>query len=298
MNENEKQKLENPLPYSRAPQILTALKDYGPLSVRGLRQVITPSMSLRAVQKALQRLHENGLIQKRYEHLWRHSAVFHQLGQKDFQLKKVADFLHCDMNALRQPEYRYRELIHTEACGIWQNYLKHQFPTAHVLRDFEIAGDEAAQHALLSRKTDIEVKPDLLLKMPKPDGKGFAMIGIEIEKTRKSDARLFVKLRKYAARTHLDGVLYVCDPGGLTETLRCIYKKSVLMNAIRIKHYAENFFVFTDGLPPAVDTPVKVHNSSVDPLGLRDWIHFLSSTSDTTRKTASEDLIRSRERDS
>jgi len=269
---------------------------YGPMSVGGLKQVISPPMSVRALQILLKRLQENEFLIKRYERLWKNQAVFHQLGQKEFQRKKVAELLGCPPDLISQPEYRYRELLHTEACAVWLHHLKAQFPRAKILRDFEISSDETCRHSLLNQNFDCEVSPDLLMKIPREEGEKFTLVGIEVEKTRKSDARLLAKLEKYAERTQLDGVVYICDSGGLIETLRSIYSSQLLPNSKRTKHYAKDFYTFASGSPPQGGKPVFVSNVELETLPLAVWIHFLCSTTDTTRKDASQNLFRSYER--
>jgi hypothetical protein len=109
-------------------------------------------------------------------------------------------------------------------------------------------------------------------------------IAVEIERNPKSKDRLVNKLRKYAAETRLDGVIYICETDALSERLRSVYNSIVLERALRIRQYGKNFILFTDGtLDPVTKTPF-LFNADLDSIALNSWTNSLLKTKCVDRR--------------
>lgn len=270
--------------HARSKQVLLLLKEYGPLSFRGLRSMIEPAIKERRLHDTLARLVKRGFVVRRHERLFRGAGIFYQLCQTASARLKMADLLDCSAENLLQPQFRRRELLHAEACALWAFYFRKCFQKISVLRDYEIQQSTQASRPLLSLNQDPDLEPDLLLLYKTETGKVQTSIAVEIERSQKSDARLLAKLKKYANGSLLDGVVYVCESERIERVIRLIYQKKVMHRAHRIKQYGNNFLLFCRAdQKPAVAVQL-VYNSDFKNVSLSDWLTYLSSTQRTQRR--------------
>jgi hypothetical protein len=135
-----------------------------------------------------------------------------------------------------------------------------------------------AMNILLCDRKDFDVRPDLLVIFPR-DGQGSRKsIAVEFERTVKSKKRLYRKLKKYTSATRLDGLVYICEADTITNKLSHIYASRVLGEALRIKHYGNNFLMFaTNTATSKVHGPILVNTAS-QVVSLQEWGHWLRTT--------------------
>ena len=256
----------------RGIQILGLLKQYGPLSFWGLQSMIDPPMKDRRLYGSLAILVKHGLITKRLERCLRASGVFYQLNQDEEIQKQIASVLKCSANELRQPYFRNRELIHTEACALLVYKLSRIFPGARVLRDFEFYHNSFVQEILLTDRHDYEFQPDVLLTFQGNAGSPRVSVAFEIERSKKSERKLIAKLHKYANGTMLDGVVYICDSKQVSEPVRRAFKTKIEPKAWRINHYGEYFFLFSNEPDGLISEEKKMFSSGMTPISFVAWI--------------------------
>ena len=268
----------------RAKEILCYLKEHGPLSFRALKKMVSPPMHDNALRAAIIRLMQKQIVKKRYENLFRNQGVFYQLSQNKESMQIASRFLNCAIDELRQPDFRYRELLHTQECGMWAHKLQKYFPKATIIRDFKFDKNDLAKNIMMINSKDCDIKPDLLLIFKNDETAPYITIAIEIERTRKTNKRLLKKLNNYANQTRIDGLLYVCESDRLKDVIAQLYQQKLSKEVIRVKHYLNNFFMFT--------TIDKVHELESDVLinslnqhaTLKNWINFLQENDFNSRR--------------
>ena len=266
------------MPHGRAPQILSILADHGPLSVRGLSAIIEPPIARRKLKEALQRLSKRQLIVKRHAKIYGAGGVFYQIRQQPTVWKEVSTIIGCVPKSLFQPQYRQIEYLHSECCAIWANEFNRQFQNVAVLRDFQIRRSSIARELLLETDNDVDLLPDLLLIMQSLDGSNLVSVAVEIERYMKTDDRTLMKLRKFAAESRLDGVIWFCEDDGISDRLRGLYVNRVLPKANRINNYGQNFMLFQDDIFAAKKTTFCLQNSAHEDIHIHSWRRQLLST--------------------
>lgn len=266
------------LPYQRRVQVFEILKEHGPLSIRGIEACLQTPIRRKKLQEVLNRLHRRGLLRKRFDKALGGGGVSYQIAQDPTTRAIVGELLDVVPEALHQPQYRHRTFIHSENCAVWFEILSRMFPDFRIVKEHEIGDDPIASRLLLLKDEEDDVCPDLLLIAPSKAGSGHVSIAVEIEKTGKTKKRLLRKLKKYATQTLLDGMVYVCDTHSICERLRQVYQSKVIERALRIKHYENNFFLFSDGSLSSSRLEPAMFNSRLEDISLSDWIRTLTNT--------------------
>ncbi|MCM0606585.1 MAG: hypothetical protein KA715_10885 [Xanthomonadaceae bacterium] len=229
----------------RSKQILRALYEHGPLTNATLRQVISPIMSERRVNEVLQRLASVGLIKKRHSSVSKHAGRYLQLSDGVGAKTLLSEILSVSEESFERIPGGTEALEHWQDCVIWSKRFSDLYPDAKVISDFKIAQDKSARETLLIPDDgDVDLFPDLLLRIPSIHSSNTINIAVEVERSIKSKFRLAKKLKKFASRSRLDGVLYVCSNPKISDSLQRVYKMRVLPTALRIQHYGDNFLMF------------------------------------------------------
>lgn len=275
---------ESVRPYQRGGQILRILKSYGPLSLKGISEIIAPAMKERRLQDSLKRLVAKGFVTKRFEKLFGRAGIFYQLSQDERYFEEIAKLLQCQPSDLKQPQFRYRELIHSQECALWSFRMSKIFPEAIIVREYDFNKHKYISTVLLSIQTDTALRPDIILMFRGNEETGVVVVAAEIERNPKSKKRLEHKLKKLVSRTLLDGVIYICDSKQIERNLRTIYQSRILEHALRIKQYGENFLLFTDGRGTSIGDGPILYNTQLKPVLFRDWIHNFKTTAVRTRR--------------
>lgn len=271
--------------YCRSKDILWLLVANGPLTAKTLMRVLNPPMKKKKLQMALSRLSRKGFIRKRHEKIFCGSGVFYQISQYRNDRIRIAKKLGCSSEILEQPEFRYRELIHNDNCALWMSAIWKQLPDAQIIRDFDFGNSELAQKIMSLDIDERDLRPDFLMILPNGESSRRPIsIAVEIEKTRKTDKRIIKKLYKYANRSHVDGVIYVCENERLKDILQHILITDVLKKARRIEHYPQNFFLFSDSVDNYDSNETLLFNSEQKIVSLLCWVQYLSSHSFNTRR--------------
>ena len=270
--------------HDRARQILELLKLHGPLSFRALNTMIEPPMKKPRLVDSLARLRKKGFIKRRNINVFGNQSCFHQLEQDEDSIKEISNYLKCSSVELYQPFFRYRELLHTEACALWAHALQKMFPEVQIMRDFDFEKDIRASKIMLNCAQDLDVRPDLILIFKKDDHSGEVAIAVEVEKTRKSAKRITQKLKKYSNGTRVDGLIYLCDSHQISGAIQGAYRGQVMQRSKRIGHYAENFLLLGDSKGVHMGSVEKMFNSELKPVHLKKWINMIRSTTRNTRR--------------
>lgn len=271
--------------HMRAGELVGLLKVYGPFSFRALSDLVDPPAHPKRLHDSLVRLYRKGIIQKRMERTLG-DRVFYQIVQDSTDRIKAARILKCAPEDLHQPHFRYRELLHTESCGLWAHKLRQVFPEATIIRDYEFAQSNEAQEAMLTDGADKDLTPDILMILPKTAKSPKIRIAVEVESTRKSTKRLRLKLRKYALKTITDGVIYLCEPDGLKDSIAGIAQDKVLASAERVKHYGNYFFMFLIDAWPVKEVVPNLVSFGFQDVPLNRWIMFLQSHETNFRRNS------------
>lgn len=268
----------------RAKEILTLLKNHGPLTFKAISLLVEPPMAKRKLEMALARLKNNHLIEVRNEKLLGQKCLIYQAPQFENSRERAAKLLSCHKDEFLQPYFRYRELLHNDGCAILGHKLRKMFPDSKIIRDFQLYTDPTVSNVLLTSPLDRDLKPDLVLHYPRTDSFRSITVVFELEKTHKDHRRLAQKIIKYSAKSRVDGIIYLCDTEGIATAIRGTYKDNALHRALRISHYGSHFLLFANAKHIHIDAIENVHNFDGKPVCLKQWIHTLRSTDRTERR--------------
>ncbi len=264
-------------------QVLNLLKEHGPVSIDLLHRMTEPPSPKTNLRQSLAILKKKGLINS--VSIDSHNTFYH-LSQAKADREAVAQVLTVEADSLYQPLLRKQEWIHNQWCEYWIHILTRMFPDTRIVREHSLQEHELAMRVLQLQERDFDLMPDFLLSFPKSETAQATHIAFEIERTRKSDQRLLAKFRKYLNRTRIDGLIYICDSGRLSETIRLLYETKLVAQAHRIKHYADHFFLFSDSFVGGGPDLNRLLNAKGQPVQLQHWCQLLRSTKWTQRRDA------------
>ena len=266
-----------------AGEILRLLKDHSPVTIDMLHKMTEPPIPKKNLRQSLGILRRKGIIDMV---VGTNKAFFYQIHQDLPTRRHVANALDCTSNDISRPLLRRQDWFHNQWCEFWSLVLKRAFPEAEIVREHAIICHEIAREALLVDVQDADVIPDFLAIFPKGEAKERTTIAFEIERTRKSDARIAKKLKKYLAETSIDGLVYICDTGRLSEAIRLLYQRSLLAKSHRVKHYADNFFLFSDTMSAGARPLERFFNARAEPVSLGNWCNQLRAVKRSLRRDA------------
>ncbi len=269
----------------RGKDIFKVIQQSGPLTIDVLSRIVQPKMSKRNLRKCLQLLTRKGFIES---FNYSSQGTYYMVSQSLPNRSKAAEFSNQLVANLKQPLIRRQDLFHNQWCEYWIAKIKGLYPEAKMTREIEILSDSFAKNVLNLAYADYELRPDFLLTIPKSDTTNTICIAFEIERTRKSDERILRKLGKYMDRTQLDGLIYICDSGRLSETIRLLYQNNLLPTSEKQKRFGENFFLFSDSLDGGGESFNRLFNACGKPTSFKNWCGYLGSTDWPKRR--SEDL--------
>lgn len=265
----------------RGKNLLRIIGEHGPINIDLLQRIVEPPATKKNLRKSLAALQQKDLIEKIQDG---HHLTYYILSQSSPSRDRAADKLNCHPGDNKKPLLRRQDWFHNQWCEYWIVSMKRQFPDAEIIREHSIGGHEFAMNVLQIRPTDLDVRPDFLLILPGNGISKAAFVAFEIERTRKSDGRIMRKFKKYMDGTFLDGLIYICDSGRLSETIRLLYQSKLLAQSERIKRYGEHFFLFSDRLDGGGSQLPRLLNSAGRPVRLADWCGYLRSTQWTKRR--------------
>ncbi len=270
----------------RGKEILGLIKESGPLTIDLLFRMLTPSMSKQNIRKSLQVLRDKNLIEVVQSTT---QITFYMVAQGPTSRMKSAEVLGCHPDEIKQPFLRKQDWFHNQWCEYWILNMKRYFAGAKIVREGEINSDQIAMNVLGLKNQDFDLKPDFLLMIPKTETTEPVHLAFEIERTRKSEQRLIRKFKKYMGETSIDGLIYICDTGRLSETIRLLYQTKLLTHSQRQKRFGENFFVFSDSLDGGGPMLSRLFNACGKPTTFEKWCGYLTSTSWAKRRD--EELV-------
>jgi hypothetical protein len=263
-----------------ADAILRALKELGPSTIELL--ALVTEISKKDLRQSIGILKRRGVVDMLVAG---ERMFFYQINQSRQAREEAALVLGCSADKLVRPLLRRQDRYHDQWCEFWSWKLRRAFPTIEIVREFQINSNEVAANVLQLKQVDYELMPDFLMFLPAENG-GRVTVAFEIERTRKSEKRLLRKLKRYMEETRIDGLVYVCDSGRLSETIRTLYETKLLEQSTRIRHYAENFFLFSDSLTGGTRPLESFFNSNAKPTSIVAWCETLCTTSRTARRDA------------
>lgn len=256
-------------------EILAALSKGSFFDIDTLQKMIEPTIQKKNLRQALGILRKKGLVDML---VGDHRTFFYQLSQSDRVRNEVASKIGVHSSELVMPLFRRQDRYHNQWCDYWAARLKDAFPDVEIVREHTIGGHQLAKELLLANDSNDDLLPDVLVVFPKTDTTERVAIAFEIERTRKSDKRILRKFKKYLNETRIDGLVYVCDSGRLSETIRTLYETKLLAKAHRVAHYKEHFFLLSSALSASPDPMATFQNVNRKPVSLVDWCNTLRST--------------------
>jgi hypothetical protein len=268
----------------RAKQILSLLKIHGPLPSSALQLLLEPTIKPRKLRAAILRLVNRQLIELRKVKFTGEVLRYYQIDQSKKSLESAAKLLQCNESDLNISYFRYRDFLHNDGLSLLSMKLQKLFPDAEIIRDFALEKSEEALRILQYDETQDDLKPDLLLRLKNGNVNDDVWIAFELEKTRKDDRRLIRKLRKYAAKSHVDGVVYFCDKKIIQGAITTNYNNYVSSWARRISSYKNNFILLGDSDSIAQESIANLLRLDQKPVSLQSWISTLCVTQKNKRR--------------
>jgi hypothetical protein len=266
-----------------AKEILTILKDHSPLTLDMIQKMIEPPIQKKNLRQALGILKKKRMVDMV---ACNSQTFFYQINQSLGSRQAASEVIKCGTVVESKPLLRRQEWFHNEWCEFWSLIIKRAFPESVIVREHEIEDSPEAKSVLLQNNSGLDLLPDFLVLFPKTESSQKVSLAFEIERTRKSDARIQRKLKKYIFESHVDGLIYVCDSGRMAETIRGLYEKKVMEKAHKKRGYADHFFLFSDSMS-AGDLPLlSFYNAKAETTSLVDWCKKLRSTKMTLRRDA------------
>lgn len=263
-------------------EVLRLLGDHSPITMEMLRMMIEPPPPKKSLRKTVGVLRKAGLVDML---VGDGQTFFYQLHQSLPNRTRAASKFADDKPIPQRRLLRKQEWVHNQWCEYWALTIKRAFPKAQIVREHDANSDQIASNILLHDGTDLDLTPDLLLLFPTEKADQHKVsVALEIERTRKTDARIQRKLKKYIYETHLDGLIYICDSGRLSETIRLFYQQKTLERAHKKCGYADNFFLFSDAMSAASNPLATFYTASGKEAALDRWIHTLRATKPTLRR--------------
>ena len=266
-----------------ATEVLTLLRDHSPLTLDMLQRMTAPPIHKKNLRQAIGIMKKKGLVDMI---IGDQKTFYYQLHNALPARKEVALKLKDDEIKAARPLLRRQDWIHNEWCEFWTLIIKRAFPDIEIIREHDIDSHNIAIGILQQNGRSLDLMPDLLMIFPKTETHEKVSIAFEIERTRKSDARIQNKLKTYIYETHVDGLIYVCDSGRLSETIRMLYQKNTLARAHKKRGYTNNFFLFSDSMSAGASPLASFYNASGQATSLINWCHKLRATKQTLRKDA------------
>lgn len=265
----------------RGKEILRVIKDHGPLSIDLLHRMVQPQMSKKNLRKSLQVLKRKNLVEPA---LSTTNSPFYMTSQSCPSRQCTSQILDCNPDDIKQPLLRKQDWFHNQWCEYWIMNMKRELPLANMIREGDIGSNKLAMNVLQIDKMDYELRPDFLLTIPRTEPADSIFLAFEIERSRKSDERILRKFRKYMDGTKIDGLIYICDSGRLSETIRTLYQTKLLTQTRRQKRFGENFFLFSDVLDGGGPQLSRLFNACGKLTSFESWCGYLSSTKWTRRR--------------
>lgn len=264
-------------------EVLTLLKDHSPLTLEMLHRMTEPRIQKKNLRQAIGILRGKGLIDMIASDP---QTFFYQLHQALPVRREVASSLNCEIEQTERPLLRRQDWIHNEWCEFWSLNIKRAFPEVEIIREHDIDSHNIAKNILQQNGRALDLMPDFLMIFPKTMAQEKVSIAFEIERTRKSNARIQNKLKTYIYETHVDGLIYVCDSGRLSETIRMLYQQNTSARAHKKRGYADHFFLFSDSMSAGANPINSFYNANGQPTSLITWCNQLRSTKQTLRRDA------------
>jgi hypothetical protein len=265
----------------RNGEILKLIADHGPMTIDMLARLTQPAMAKQYIRKTLAILRRKTLIEQAIAD--RHS-IYYQLSQSKFSRDSSKNKLHVPAQDFERPLFRKQEWLHNQWTEYWICLLKRLYPDAEFIRELEIHNSELARRVLMVGREADDLLPDFLLIFRSDLQSEPTCIAFEIERTRKSNQRILQKLSKYINSTTVDGLIYVCDSGRLSETIRLLYQTRATAKSTRIAHYRENFFMFCDSMDGGGLSLSRTFNSNAEPIKIEEWCRLIRETKWTKRR--------------
>jgi hypothetical protein len=256
---------------TRAEEILKLLVTHEALSFPALRALMPNPVSDSRLRKLLDGLVREGSVRKRLFKLSTGHFAFFEPGE------------HPGQNSGPGSIHSSR-LIHNDLCAFAAETLRRQYPTSVCVREHEIPRHEKLREVMRYLPGSRDSLPDLLLLVPTDHPSGPVFVAVEIERSAKSSKRIQQKLYKYAARTRLDGVIYLSEEPRVLATMRLRYSKDIASRARRVSHYRTHFLITAHCPTKHLLDFANARNSMDAPVSLADWMRLLSTKSMSDRR--------------
>lgn len=267
-------------PKGRSKELLNLLSNYGPISIEMLQRMTDPQMKKKKLRRALGSLRGKNMINRLS--LDPHT-VYYQISQAKPNRELVSEIINASPESIEKPLLRRQDWMHNQWCDYWTYVIRRMYPEAYVIREHDIGSHELAKEILLVKGNESDVLPDLLVMFPKNEF-GQINIALEIERTRKSNSRILRKFKKYMSETRIDGLVYLCDSGRLSETLRTLYETNFIAKSNRISHYRQNFFLFADSMSGGGPPYNDFYNAEGKPTSFASWCNLLRTVRASQRR--------------
>jgi hypothetical protein len=245
------------------------LAKHGPLSMGVMSQLLPRPMKTKKLYTALMRLRKKGMVDRRVSNMGMGTA-FYQLSQRFIDQPGLSETLDCDPAELTRLRNIRACLHQREVMELWLFLLAKVLPVVEVVRREQFATHAETNALLQVDKNPLLHFPDAVIYMLGLDDQKLA-VALEIEKTRQSGERIVEYLKRYSKATGLNGIIYACDSGRLSDTIRLIREATKTDKRFAEAVDSKSFFLFSNA-DSHVDAPLsQLHTVTGQPTKIVDW---------------------------
>lgn len=266
-------------PY-RGTDIINLFVEHGPLSISTLSAMLLPPMKISKIRKSIYRLIDKGILKSsNYNSL----KSFYYISQSSQAIKYLCEKYKFLPEQLTDPGVHGREWIHNEICEYWIYLLKKYYPTCKIVREKDFDHDDLAKRAMIVSENEQTNRPDFLFILPETNDSFLVVVAFEIERMKKQKNRLMEKLTKYADRSFVDGVVYVCSGEEILKAISKIFQNQNMTESLRIGNYGEIFILFSDNFNTKTTLSDSLFGVTGKTINFLSWIEYLKITPQNLR---------------
>lgn len=276
---------------SKQKQVLEVIQKYGPISTSTLYKILGEQTSKRYLRHVARKLQADQLLVNATLNIKGQPSPYYYLSRKNKSKQEIARILGIRVGEVGSSTARYSNLAHEDMLAQIQFEIESQFPDVILIRDWQLT-KSCVPPLVFSRRLMEEFCPDIIVGLPvtysnaKGLRKSHRWVAVELERHRKKHSRVKTKLRDYAERTGLDGVLYMLPERSLEKQYQAYFKEKATLKALQMKGYKNCFFATTH-LPKEGFSVFSHHlNFSNGRTSIYNWFDFLKNTDKRNRSTS------------
>lgn len=216
-------------------------------------------------------------------------APYYYLSRAKDAKKLLSRLLDVPEDQIGNSHTRYTHFDHEDTLARIQFEIESKFVGAITIRDWQLSKSEVPELVFPRTLSSDDFYPDLIVGIPAHNTNiglnqsAYRWAAVELERHQKNHARVKIKLRDYAERTGLDGVLYILPNNSLEKKYQQYFREKAAVKALQLRGLEDSFFATTH--LPKHDISIFSHNLNFGDrkLSVYNWFDFLRRTTKQNR---------------